>query len=272
MSTNPLFIKPGISIQSFVSQIVVVEKQVKNNIVTPLPYYADGLPGIVYQQARGGMYLNSTDTPLPGFFLYGQTVKPVTVLAYGSFRMIIFYLYPYSVSSLFGIRCSEITDSCLELGLFPGTDLKHTIQRLQDAGAIGQQVDIISKFIYEKSCSMSVKGDDVVQSALAHIIENNGLGSLVELRKNLHITERTFERRFEQYVGVSPKLFSRIVQFKSSLDQLQKTSFSRLSDLAYKNGYADQSHFIRSFKEFTGFNPLQYVKEVGKYQKEKIAD
>jgi len=35
----------------------------------------------------------------------------------------------------------------------------------------------------------------------------------------------------------------------------------KLSDVAYENGYADQSHFIRSFREFTGYTPSQYQQQ-----------
>jgi AraC-like DNA-binding protein len=31
---------------------------------------------------------------------------------------------------------------------------------------------------------------------------------------------------------------------------IEKGSFEKLSDVAFESGYADQSHFIRSFKEF----------------------
>jgi AraC-like DNA-binding protein len=35
-----------------------------------------------------------------------------------------------------------------------------------------------------------------------------------------------------------------------------------LSDIAFENGYADQSHFIRAFQEFAGFTPNQYQKQL----------
>jgi AraC-like DNA-binding protein len=36
--------------------------------------------------------------------------------------------------------------------------------------------------------------------------------------------------------------------------------FDKLTDVAYKTGFADQSHFIRSFKEFTQITPNDYLK------------
>ena len=62
-------------------------------------------------------------------------------------------------------------------------------------------------------------------------------------------------------MGVSPKLFARISRFQASLSQLRNNDFNKLSDLAFDNDYADQSHFIRSFREFAGFSPHQLRKQ-----------
>jgi AraC-like DNA-binding protein len=82
------------------------------------------------------------------------------------------------------------------------------------------------------------------------------------LQRELQLSERTLERKFKQAVGISPKLFARIARFQQSLDQLRQNQYDKLSDVAYGNEYADQSHFIRVFKEFTGFTPLEFRKQV----------
>ena len=73
------------------------------------------------------------------------------------------------------------------------------------------------------------------------------------------MSERTFQRLFESNVGISPKMFSRICQFHSAFQQLDEGRFTKLSDIAYQNGYADQSHMIRTFKEFTNVSPKEYL-------------
>jgi len=83
---------------------------------------------------------------------------------------------------------------------------------------------------------------------------------LPALRRILNLSLRTFERRFEQYIGISPKLFSGISQFQAALKHLQSGKFDKLSDIAYTYGYSDQSHFIRHFSRFTGLSPLRWQK------------
>jgi len=62
---------------------------------------------------------------------------------------------------------------------------------------------------------------------------------------------------FVQYTGLTPKLYSQINRFQNSL-QLVREGNSSLTSIAYECGYADQSHFIREFKSFTGLTPSGY--------------
>ncbi|MNT33599.1 DNA-binding transcriptional activator FeaR [compost metagenome] len=104
--------------------------------------------------------------------------------------------------------------------------------------------------------------DEIIQYSLSQIVKSKGGILLKDLHDDLQLSERSFERKFKQSIGISPKLYARICRFKVSLNQLKNNDFQKLSDIAYENDYSDQSHFIRSFKEFAGFSPLQYPKLV----------
>ncbi|MHA4842770.1 helix-turn-helix domain-containing protein [Flavitalea antarctica] len=252
---------PAAALTGLVSQILVVEHQQADGVVTALPFYADGLPGIVFQQSSGSMYLNDKNRKLSSLFLYGQTIRPITLLPHGRFRMVVFLLYPSAINSLFGIRSNEVTDDCIDLRLLPAAKLLSDYQKLIETRDPLKQIEIISNYLAAVAKSTPTNADSIVHYALEHIIAAGGQASLRALRKQLNVTERTFERRFEQFVGVSPRLFSRICQFKSSMQQLDHQRFNKLSDIAYYNGFADQSHFIRSFRQFTGLSPLQYLRK-----------
>lgn len=259
---HSLTIQPCQVLQTYVRHIEIIENDQEGLLLTPLPFYADGCPGLIYQQTDNGMFMDNGAMKLSAFFVYGQTVKPVEFLPKGSFRMIIFYFYPHIVKSLYGLNSSEITDHCLDLSLVRTPTLMESLHKLEDTHSAVQQVEIISSYLTRIILSGKTKVDTTVQYAINHIVKNNGLTKLKELRTWLKVSERTFERKFEAHVGVNAKLFARICQFQSSLMQLHKKDFSKLSDLAYDNGYADQSHFIRSFKEFTGLSPLEFKKQL----------
>jgi AraC-like DNA-binding protein len=100
----------------------------------------------------------------------------------------------------------------------------------------------------------------IVDVAIFRILQSKGLVRVSAILKELHISERTLERYFKQYVGVSPQKFIRICRFQAAFQQIQSFDYEKLTDIAYDLGYADQAHFIREFKAFFGTAPLQLQK------------
>ncbi len=65
--------------------------------------------------------------------------------------------------------------------------------------------------------------------------------------------------QFKTYFGLTPKVFHRIFRFNEILKQIQNKKQLKWVDIAYEFGYSDQSHFIKEFKEFSGFNPQGFI-------------
>ncbi|MFA8299093.1 MAG: DUF6597 domain-containing transcriptional factor [Hyphomicrobiales bacterium] len=86
------------------------------------------------------------------------------------------------------------------------------------------------------------------------------------------ISNRTLERMFNKYVGISAKRYTTINRFQNSLNDLLYKDFTKLSDIAYRNGYFDQMHFIKEFKHFTGNPPSTFssdhnsILHIGRFQ------
>ncbi len=66
---------------------------------------------------------------------------------------------------------------------------------------------------------------------------------------------RQVERIFEDHVGLTPKLFSRIERLQSALRMSQQLPLPDWTALAYSAGYFDQSHMVREFRLLTGETP-----------------
>jgi AraC-like DNA-binding protein len=64
--------------------------------------------------------------------------------------------------------------------------------------------------------------------------------------------------RFRQQVGMPPKTAARLMRFDRMVRRLTDRP-ARWPDIAAASGYADQAHFIREFREFTGTTPAAYV-------------
>ncbi len=249
-------INPDNSISLFVKNILVFEEQEKN-INTVLPFYADGYPGLMFQETENALLALPQNKEMPLLSLYGQTIAPVELHIKGSYTLIIFQLYPFVLKSFFNITAKDINDDCYDLKqLSNGFSIEQ--QLLQDK-ALEKRIEIITKFLFDMFQTKKETLDFAIRQAIEIILTSKGKASIVELCNNLSITERTFGRRFLKEVGILPKQFSQIIQFQQSLEQLTVKDFTKLTDIVYSNGFSDQSHFIRVFIAFTGKTPKKFA-------------
>jgi AraC-like DNA-binding protein len=220
-----------------------------------LPFYADGCPGMMFAQTENPLVLQPNDLVLDEFILYGQTITPIELCLKGRFRLIVFILYPFVPKALFNIDPAGITDTCIDLE----SKTNSLFTRLKKSKTWAAQVKCIEEYMIDLA-GQHREMNPAIYKAIQHIIDNKGAIPVKSVRESLHMTERTFERNFASQIGISPKLFSQIIQFQAALGQLTGQQKLQLSDIVFQNGFADQSHFIRSFRKFSGQTPGRFKK------------
>ena len=79
--------------------------------------------------------------------------------------------------------------------------------------------------------------------------------SIEQYAYKANMSVRNFGRRFTEQVGVSPKLYCRLLRFNNAVNAKLKQPQSIWTSIAYECGYYDQMHMIKDFKEFSNVNP-----------------
>jgi len=250
---------PDKSISLFVKNIWVFENDDRNK-KTNLPFFADGYPGLMFQQTDNGLTVKPHDKLMPEIFLYGQTIKPIELEISGSYILIIFQLYPFVLRTFFNIIPKSINDSCYYLDEATGTNITDLVIKLQSSKTVEHKIEIISKLLLLYFEKKRQNLDFKIRQAILRIIQTNGQESILTIAEKLNINLRTFERRFLNETGLPPKQFAKIIQFQASLEQLTVKDYTKLTDIVYQNGFSDQSHFTRVFKAFTGKTPKTFKK------------
>lgn len=229
---------------------------------TNIPLYADGYPGIMFQQAANGFYLLPKNKKLSQLFLFGQTIEPISLDVKGAYRFVVLQLYPFASKYLIDVDPKELNDDCFDLLEINNIDVDNYKHRLLESDNSKDQVEIILDLMTQLVRSNRVPENDRIQQAISIILNHSGQVKVKELLEQLFITERTLERDFMAQVGLTPKQFAKIIQFQCSLDQLTRTKFNKLTEVGIDSGFADQSHFIRTFKKYTGQTPSYYLKHL----------
>ena len=250
-------VTPGESLSQFAKTILIFENDDANSRVV-LPFFADGYPGIIYHETENGLSVSPHNKQMPDFFLYGQTLQPVELLMEGRFKLIIVQLYPFVLKALLEINPKDLNDNCFDLNLLTKFKTSEVVLQLKNTQTIDEQIEIITIFLLIVFQKTRETIDFKIQQAIQFIITHQGKLPIKEIRKKLNVSERTFERRFVAQAGVSPKQFSKIIRFQLSLNQLTDKNYAKLTDIVFENGFADQSHFIRTFKNYTGKTPKKF--------------
>jgi hypothetical protein len=75
------------------------------------------------------------------------------------------------------------------------------------------------------------------------------------------LSQRQRERKFQKWLGITPKHYQRIIRVKQTLEQLRAQPDIFLADLALEQGFADQAHMTRECKQIARMTPKQFVRE-----------
>lgn len=251
---------PDKSIALFVKNIWVFESADKH-LKTNLPFFADGYPGLMFQQTDNGLKVNPHKKVMPVLFLYGQTINPIELEIDGAYQLIVFQLYPFVLKSLFNISPHTINDDCYDLQQLKEVNIDTVTKKLLLETEIDKKVEGITLLLYELFQSKRQHFDLTIKQVIERIITTKGQEHIRLIAEKIKINARTLERRFFSETGLSPKQFAKIIQFQSSLEQITVKDYAKLTDVVYENGFTDQSHFIKVFKSFTGKTPKTFSKK-----------
>jgi AraC-like DNA-binding protein len=123
---------------------------------------------------------------------------------------------------------------------------------------VENQVKAIEEFLIELTYK-ALPPLDYIERGLKIIEENFGRISVGNLSKEVGISRRQFDRKFQEVVGVTPKYYSKITQLYYVITQMSSKKYSSIQDLAFNADFYDLPHFAHRFKELTGFTPNEFI-------------
>ncbi len=83
--------------------------------------------------------------------------------------------------------------------------------------------------------------------------------TLESIAADLAVSPVRLSRNFRRFYGESPGGYLRRIRIEEACRRLRDPEI-RLVDVALETGFADQSHFSRVFKRFTGLTPGRFRK------------
>jgi len=168
---------------------------------------------------------------------------------------------PGKAISILGGSAGELTDQSIPLGeIWNHSVGRDFVDELTDQRSIAAKVKLVERVLLDKL--VCKRDDDPYIGALVdHIVGKRGAVSIEALSEFAGISRQHIARKFDRYVGISPKLFSRIMRFQDLMNTIRAAHNIDWASIALDLGYYDQAHMISDFKEFSGQTPGSFLIE-----------
>ncbi|MBE0339581.1 helix-turn-helix domain-containing protein [Paenibacillus sp. 23TSA30-6] len=137
-------------------------------------------------------------------------------------------------------------------------------ERILEARDFNERVRIMDEYLNQLILRQGTNDCDLMKNLLHRIFVSSGSMSVKELAERETISERQINRKFGQWIGISPKKFSEVVRFQSVLHSIQSGGGLDWTELALKHSFFDQAHLIRDFRRFYGDSPLTAARDFRK--------
>jgi len=242
--------QPHPSISGYVRTVLVVEGFAEP-APNELPLVTSGMPAFFCKSEKG------VDTN--ELKLFGKSIPEEEIIINDNTTIIAYFFKPFALATIFNIFATRLAKDPVELSNWYQQKINALKTQLIYADTTSRKIEVLDNLLIHQ-LEQNKRDCEIIKCATDEIMYDPGTAILSEMLSKLNLTERTFQRIFKKYVGVTPNQYRRICQFHLSFMQLRSKDFNKLTDIAYDNGFADQSHFIRSFKEFAQTTPNDYLR------------
>jgi len=188
----------------------------------------------------------------------GTSMKATRVPFHPGHRYFGVRFVPGVIPDFLDASAEEVVGQELDL-LDAAPVVRDTFEQIVSQREFALQARIFSRFYADKKPRQA---SDATNRAVLAIEAKHGNIRIRDLEKLTGCTTRTLQRQFHSDIGMSPKVFCRIIRCQSAVYDINHREKLAFSDLACDLGFSDQSHFLREFKQLVSTTPVDYQRRI----------
>jgi AraC-like DNA-binding protein len=167
-------------------------------------------------------------------------------------------IHPLAVKKIFGVVSGEFTNIVVDLTLVDSgaNSLWHQLAEQPD---FEKRVSVFSSWI-QKKLPVWQPQDEMVNHFLSGVDQHDL--SVKDLASSLCYSPRHLSRKMFEATGMNTEEILLYKKYLHAVHLIHHTDLS-LTKIAYQSHFSDQSHFIRSFKNYSQLTPGEYKKTKG---------
>ncbi|MDQ7815580.1 MAG: helix-turn-helix domain-containing protein [Melioribacteraceae bacterium] len=252
----------------YIEPIKILSKYIKNYFIVETDNPIDFLPNervypcgyatMVFHYGSPSIFQKKDSSKYiePNLVICGQQTSYYDLSLSGKTGMILIVFRPHGVKSFFNFPITELLNENLSLQDLINNETIELEDKLFNSPNNRQRITHLENFLIKRLIHNNEF--ERVEHAIEIIENSKGQIKAQDIAHEVCLGIKQFERTFSKYVGINPKKYASIIRFQNVIQMKRKHKNSSMFQLAFDNGYYDQSHFIHDFKSLTGFTPKAF--------------
>jgi AraC-like DNA-binding protein len=184
----------------------------------------------------------------------GPKNKPIGLKFGADYLMLKVSFHPTGLYRLLRIPMKKTVNNGLDATLFFTKEIKAVNDKLIQSTSYDDMIEIVSAFI-DKQIEKGIAPEEPIDGVAIKMLNPLAKNTLPEWASIACLSLRQFERSFITRVGISPKMYLRIVRFENAMKVKNNSPEKSWSEIAQECEYNDSSHLLREFRQFAEFAP-----------------
>lgn len=215
---------------------------------------------VFYLKGTPKFYSSSTaslQTPPPVAIFSHQSDKK-TIHLTADFSAFIIFFQPGVLHRLMKLPMTELLDRFCDAEIFFGADVRQISDRLATAKSESSMIEVAEQFLL--TVCRTLKDKSPIDTIALQVLSDPTAFSLDTFAHKACLSTKQFYRKFNERIGISPKLFSRLSRFNHAYQYKLANPSTSWSSIAQELCYTDYHHMEKEFKEFTKLTPEEWTK------------
>jgi AraC-like DNA-binding protein len=217
-----------------------------------------GVVEIIFNFSEGAPILTqvqNTAYHLPRCFITGFSTAPILTQLPQQQVFFGVVFQPMAVQKIFGYPAGEFLDSTADLTLLDKTFVS-LWQQLAEQTSFDERVSVFLHWISKKNIIWQAQ-----EQLLNNFLYANGQHdlSVTQLAGTVYYSPRQLARKMISATGMNTEKMLLYKKYLHALQLVHNTDLS-MTAIAYQSQFADQSHFIKTFRSYTKMTPGEYQK------------
>lgn len=207
-------------------------------------------------------YNNETLQPDASYrkvWISGMRRNHLSISAHENSSMFVIQFKAAGAYPFLHIPIEELTEKIVPAEDVVGSDVLHLREHILNAETVADKFMVAETWLNNRYDYTKAPSGDI--SNVLEKLQKEPVTNLNNILATFPNTQKHLIDLFKKHVGLTPKYYQRILRFNEILQRIQHKEKITWTDIAYSCGYSDQSHFIKEFKHFSGFNPKEFINQ-----------